>query len=49
MVKAMSTSLITINKVAEVYYVYYEKGHFFDDCSVNLASVNYVGNYNRQN
>lgn len=39
----------TVNEVAEVSCVYYKEGHLFDNCHGNPASVNYVGNYNRQN
>ena len=49
MVKAMATAPATINQVAEVSCVYYGKGHSFDNCPENATSVNYVGNFNRQN
>ena len=49
MVKAMSTALATVNQVTEASCVYYGERHLFDNCSKNPASVNYVGNFNRQN
>ena len=49
MVKAITTALATVNQVAEISYMYCGEGHLFDDCSGNPASVNYVGNFNRQN
>ena len=49
MVKVMTTTPATVKQVAEISYVYYREGHLFDDCLRNPASVNYVGNFNRQN
>ena len=46
MVKVMTTAA-TVKQVAEISCVYYGEGHLFDDCPGNLASVNYVGNFNR--
>ena len=49
MVKAMTTAPAIVNQVAKVSCVYCGKEHLFDDCPENLASVNYMGNFNRQN
>ena len=47
--KAKTTASVTVNWVAEVSCVYCEKKYSFDNCFINPASVNYVGNLNRQN
>ena len=49
MVKDMTTAPITINQVAEVSCVYCGEGRLFDNCTRNPTSINYVGNFNRQN
>ena len=49
MVKAMTTAPAAVNQLAEVSCVYYREGHLFENCPVNLVSVNYVGKFNRQN
>ena len=48
MVKATATVPATFNQVAEVSCVYYREGHLYDNCPKNSASVNYVGNFNKQ-
>ena len=49
MVKAMTTAPATVNQISNVSCVYCGEGHLFDNCPGNLISVNYVGNFNRQN
>ena len=49
MVKTMTTAPATVNQVARVSCVYYGEGHLYDNCPKNSASVNYVGNFNKQN
>lgn len=49
MVEVMPTTPTTINKLAQVSCVYYGEGHLFDNYPENPTSVNYVGNYNKQN
>ena len=49
MIKVMSTASATVNRVAEVSYVYCSEEHLFDNCPRNPASINYVGNCKRQN
>ncbi|KAH9734850.1 hypothetical protein KPL71_017531 [Citrus sinensis] len=49
MVKAMTTAPATVNQVTEISCVYCEEGHLFDNCPRNLALVNYVGSFNKQN
>ena len=49
MVKAMTNASTTVQQVVEISCVYCGEGHLFDNCPWNPASVNYVGNYNRQN
>lgn len=49
MIKAMSTAPATVNKIAKVSCVYCGEGHLFDKCPGSHVSINYVGNYNRQN
>ncbi|KAH9770116.1 hypothetical protein KPL71_012262 [Citrus sinensis] len=48
MVKAMTSALATVKEVAELSCVYCGEEHDFDNCPGNPASVNYVGNFNRQ-
>ncbi|KAH9751794.1 hypothetical protein KPL71_014441 [Citrus sinensis] len=48
MVKAMTSAPATVKQVAELSCVYCAEEHAFDNCPGNLASVNYVGNFNRQ-
>ena len=48
MVNNITTAPASINQVFEIFCVYCRKGHFFDNCPGNPASVNYVGNFNRQ-
>lgn len=47
MVKAMTTAPATVSQVVEVSCAYFGEGHLYDNCPQNLASVNYVGNFNR--
>ena len=49
MVRTTTTAPATVNQVAEVSCVYCGEGHLYDNCPRNSASVNYVGNFNRQN
>ena len=49
MVKAMTIAPPTVNQVAEVSYVYCGEKHLYDNYPGNPTSVNYVGNFNRQN
>lgn len=49
MVKGMTTAPASVNLVAEVSCVYCGEGHLFDNCRRNLASVNYVGSFIKQN
>ena len=49
MMKAMTIVPTTVNQIAKISCVYYGERHLFDNCPGNLASVNYVGNFNRQN
>lgn len=49
MVKAISTALVTINKVVEASFVYYREGHSFNSSPENHTLVNYIGNYNKNN
>ena len=49
MVKAITTAPTIVNQIVEVSCAYCGEGHLFDNCSGNLALVNYVGNYNKQN
>ena len=48
MVKAMTTAPAAIKQVVELSCVYCEEEHVFDNCLGNPASVNFVGNFNRQ-
>ena len=48
MVKAMTSAPAAVKQVAELSCVYCTEEHEFDNCPGNRASVNYVGNYNRQ-
>ncbi|KAH9718247.1 hypothetical protein KPL71_022145 [Citrus sinensis] len=48
MVKAMTSALATVKQVAELSCVYCGEEHDFENCLGNPASVNYVGNFNRQ-
>ncbi|KAH9671423.1 hypothetical protein KPL70_017372 [Citrus sinensis] len=48
MVKAMTAALATVKQVTELSCVYCGEDHDFDNCPGNPASVNYVGNFNRQ-
>ena len=45
----MITTLVTVNQVAEASCVYCGKGHLFNNCLENRSSINYIGNFNRQN
>ena len=42
MVKAMTTAPATVNQISDVSCVYCGEGYLFNNCSRNLASVNYV-------
>ena len=48
MVKAMTVALATVKQVTELSCVYCGEDHDFESCPRNPASVNYVGNFNRQ-
>ncbi|KAH9781214.1 hypothetical protein KPL71_008370 [Citrus sinensis] len=48
MVKAMTSAPTTVKQVAKISCVYCGEEHDFDNCLGNPASVNYVGNFNRQ-
>ncbi|KAH9783362.1 hypothetical protein KPL71_009280 [Citrus sinensis] len=48
MVKAMAAAPATVKQVTELSCVYCGEDHDFDNCPGNPASVNYVGNFNRQ-
>ncbi|KAH9779814.1 hypothetical protein KPL71_007852 [Citrus sinensis] len=48
MVKAMTAAPATVKQVTELSCVYCGEEHDFDNCPRNPASVNYVGNFNRQ-
>ncbi|KAH9792219.1 hypothetical protein KPL71_004032 [Citrus sinensis] len=48
MVKAITAAPATVKQVTERSCVYCGKEHDFDNCPGNPASVNYVGNFNRQ-
>ncbi|KAH9681318.1 hypothetical protein KPL71_026936 [Citrus sinensis] len=48
MVKAMTSAPATLKPVTEISCVYCGEEHDFDNCPRNPASVNYVGNCNRQ-
>ena len=48
MVKAMASAPAAVKQVAELFCMYCGEEHEFDKCPGNLASVNYVGNFNRQ-
>ena len=48
MVKAMTSAPTTVKQVAELSCVYCGEEYDFDNCPRNPASVNYVGNFNRQ-
>ena len=45
----MTISPAVVNQVVEVSYVYCGEGYSFENCTGNPVSVNYVGNFNRQN
>ncbi|KAH9685728.1 hypothetical protein KPL70_014067 [Citrus sinensis] len=47
-VKAMTSVPAAVKQVAELSCVYYGDEHVFDNYPGNPASVNYVGNFNRQ-
>ncbi|KAH9679769.1 hypothetical protein KPL71_026264 [Citrus sinensis] len=47
-VKAMTSAPATVKQVTELSCVYCGEEHDFDNCPGNPASVNYVGNFNRQ-
>ncbi|KAH9680785.1 hypothetical protein KPL71_026683 [Citrus sinensis] len=49
MVKVMTTAPATVNQISDMSCVYCGEGHLFDNCPGNPTSVNYVGNFNRQN
>ena len=44
----MTSAPTVVKQVAELSCVYYGEEHDFDNCPGNPASVNYVGNFNRQ-
>lgn len=44
----MTSTLAAVKQIAELSCVYYGEEHVFDNCPGNSASVNYVGNFNRQ-
>jgi len=48
MVKAMTSAPAVVKQVVELSCVYCGEEHDFDNCPRNPASVNYVGNFNRQ-
>ena len=48
MVKAMTTVPATMKQITELFCVYCGEDHDFDNCPGNPASVNYMGNFNRQ-
>ena len=48
MIKAITTTPTTVKQVTELSCVYCGEDHDFDNCLGNPASVNYVGNFNRQ-
>ncbi|KAH9727218.1 hypothetical protein KPL70_008578 [Citrus sinensis] len=48
MVKALTSTPATVKQVVELSCVYCGEEHDFDSCPENPASVNYVGNFNRQ-
>ena len=47
-VKAMTSAPAVMKQVAELSCLYCGEEHDFDNCPGNPASVNYVGNFNRQ-
>ncbi|KAH9679445.1 hypothetical protein KPL71_026137 [Citrus sinensis] len=49
MIKAMTIAPATVNQIYDMSCIYCGEGHLFDNCPGNPASVNYVGNFNRQN
>ena len=48
MVKAMTSAPAVVKQVVELSCVYRGEDHHCDNCPGNPASVNYVGNFNRQ-
>ena len=48
-VKAMTSVPAAVKQVAELSCMYCEDEYLLDNCPGNPASVNYVGNFNRQN
>ncbi|KAH9671394.1 hypothetical protein KPL70_017357 [Citrus sinensis] len=48
MVKTMTAAPATVKQVTELSCVYCGEDHDFDNCPGNPASINYVGNFNRQ-
>ncbi|KAH9743430.1 hypothetical protein KPL70_003294 [Citrus sinensis] len=48
MIKATTSAPAAVKQVAKLSCVYCGEEHKFDNCPRNLASVNYVSNYNRQ-
>ena len=48
MVNVMTSTPAVVKQVAELSCVYCGEERDFDNCLGNLASVNYVGNFNRQ-
>ncbi|KAH9680322.1 hypothetical protein KPL71_026505 [Citrus sinensis] len=48
-VNAMTTAPATVNQISDMSCVYCGEGHLFDNCPGNLASINYMGSFNRQN
>ena len=45
-VKAMTAAPATMKQVTELSCVYCDEDHNFKNCPGNLASINYVGNFN---
>ena len=48
MIQAITTAPTTVNQVTDVSCFYCGEGHLFDNCPGNLASANYMGNFNRK-
>ena len=48
MVKATTSAPAAVKQVAKLSCVYCGEEHEFDNCPRNLASVNYMSNYNQQ-
>ena len=48
MVKATTSAPAAVKQVAKLSCMYYGEEHEFNNYPGNPASVNYIGNYNRQ-